>query len=97
MIDKGPILDTNQNFIPLITSKNQSINENKKLHANRAIESQGSVVESKHKILKDEVLNWQKMTLNESAEILKNHICYHNEEGCQCSKFKKKRKIIFFV
>lgn len=46
------------------------------------VQSERPKDDSKHKILKDEVINWEKMTLDESAEILKNHICYHNEEGC---------------
>ena len=35
---------------------------------------------SNHKIIANEVPNWDYMTLDEGAAILKKHICYFNEE-----------------
>lgn len=82
LIDKKQKLENNQfDSIPIVTSKNQSIDETKKIPFQKVIESERPKNDSKHKILKDEVINWEKMTLDESAEILRNHICYHNEEG----------------
>ena len=69
--------------IPLITSKNLTFDENKKLSMPKMTnkDSKAQKSESQHKVLLEEVPNWQKLTIDESAEILKKHICYHNEEG----------------
>lgn len=41
--------------------------------------SQGEV-SSEHKQMAKETLNWDYVTIDEGAQILKNNICYFNEE-----------------
>lgn len=97
LIEKKKDLDEYQNYVPIITSKNQAIDEKKKLPTMKLTSSEKLKIDSKHKILKEEVFNWEKMTLDESAEILKNHICYHNEEGNFFNELlSKNRNFIIF-
>ena len=50
----------------LKSEQNVNNNENKKV--------------SSHKVLENEVPSWYNLTVDEGAAILKNHICYLNEE-----------------
>ncbi|CAF0869260.1 unnamed protein product [Brachionus calyciflorus] len=74
--------DEIQESIPIIHSKNLTENETKKLTKPkiRKTDSSHEKSTSQHKILQEDIPDWNKLTLDESAEILKKHICYHNEE-----------------
>ncbi len=78
--------DTSKNYsedtIPLVTS-NKLNQENSMKFRNILNENKlkGLKRESLHKTLDSEVPKWKYLTIDEASLILKNHICYINEEG----------------
>jgi hypothetical protein len=69
--------------IPIIQSKN--ITEDDENEANFQLRKPSGnnnpkKMTSQHKILQSEIPNWNFITLEEAAKILKSHICYHDEE-----------------
>lgn len=86
----------NEGEIPLITSQNLFESEAPKKKVSPKVgsatsTSQGEV--SEHKQMAKETLNWDYVTIDEGAQILKNSICYFNEER---KEFKSHLKIYPF-
>ena len=89
--------------IPLIVTKSnaddEESNANKFKDILRHNESKNKDTDKKnnsnHKLIDSEVPKWYNLTIDDAAKILKNHICYMNQEGKVISKFFFKYQILF--
>lgn len=55
-------------------------------HTKQIEKNENEKFAGRHKEIASEVPQWWKMTLNEAADMLFNHVCYLNQERMRCFK-----------
>lgn len=73
-VDEIPLISTNE------FADDEEHNERKFRSISIPSSTEKKLKESKHKELDKEVPKWYDLTIDEAANILKNHVCYLNEE-----------------